>query len=220
MTGKLAWKSMEGPAGYAALALFPTDGSMRLLAFCGAALACLDPADGAVAWTVPWKTSYNVNATTPVVAGTTVFITSDYNYGCQAIRVQEGRAQPLWRSKVIASHHSDPIIVNGFLYGYSGSSSQNNGSFKCVELETGREKWSTNEIGWGTTTYVDGHLLCMDIKGNLSLVRPDPNGFVRVTKFEKALGDVTDPAWTIPVVAYGRLYLRYMQRLICYDLMP
>ena len=60
----------------------------------------------------------------------------------------------------------------------------------------------------------------MDIKGNLFLVRPDPNRFERITQFNAALGEVTDPAWTVPVVANGRLYLRYMQRLICYDLMP
>jgi outer membrane protein assembly factor BamB len=220
MTGRLAWKSMEGPAGYASLALLTADGSTRLLAFCGTALACLDPADGAVAWSVPWKTSYNVNATTPASAGTTIFITSDYGVGCAALGVRDGRPQQLWRNKTIASQHSDPIILDGFIYGYSGQSSQNKGSFKCVELETGHEKWSTNDIGWGTTTYADGHLLCMDIKGNLSLVRPDPNGFVRVTKCDKALGEVTDPAWTIPVVANGKLFLRYMQRLICYDLMP
>jgi outer membrane protein assembly factor BamB len=220
MTGRLAWKSMEGPAGYASLALLTTDGSTQLLAFCGGSLACLDPANGAPIWTVPWKTSYNVNATTPAIAGTTIFITSAYKTGCQAIEVQDHHPQRLWQNTVIASQHSDPVILDGFIYGYSGESSQNNGCFKCVELETGHERWSTNDIGWGTTTYVDGHLLCMDIKGNLSLVKPDPNKFMRVTKFEKALGEVTDPAWTIPVVANSKLFLRYMQRLICYDLMP
>jgi outer membrane protein assembly factor BamB len=220
MTGQLRWKSMEGPAGYATLTPLTVDGSTRLLAFCAESLNCLDPASGTVAWTVPWKTSYGVNATTPAVVGSTVFITSNYNFGCEAMRIQGDRPQQLWRSKVMASHHSDPIILDGFIYGYSGASSQNNGSFKCVELETGREKWSTNDIGWGTTTFVDGHLLCMDIKGNVYLVKPDPSAFRKVAKFEKALGDVTDPAWTIPVVANGRLFLRYMQRLVCYDLMP
>jgi hypothetical protein len=87
-------------------------------------------------------------------------------------------------------------------------------------LETGRERWSTGAIGWGTTVYVDGYLLCLDIKGNLFLVKPDPDKFEKVAELKAALGQVTDPAWTLPVVANGRLYLRYMQRLVCYDLMP
>jgi hypothetical protein len=32
--------------------------------------------------------------------------------------------------------------------------------------------------------------------------------------------DVTNPSWTIPVVANGKLYVRYLQKLICYNLMP
>jgi outer membrane protein assembly factor BamB len=219
-TGQLLWKSMDGPAGYAALALLKEESAVSVLAFYGTGLACLDVADGAVRWTVPWKTAYNVNATTPLASGTTIFITPGYNTGCQALRVEDGRVQPLWRSKVIASHHSDPILLDGLLYGYSGQSEQNEGRFKCVELETGRERWSTDAIGWGTTVFVDGHLLCLDIRGNLFLVKPDPNKFEKVAELRAALGQVTDPAWTLPVVANGKLYLRYMQRLVCSDLMP
>ncbi|MFC2152366.1 hypothetical protein ACFLSE_07550, partial [Bacteroidota bacterium] len=75
-------------------------------------------------------------------------------------------------------------------------------------------------MGQGTTTYVDGHLICMDVKGNLFLVKPDPEAFHLVGKIENALGEVRYQAWTVPVVANGKLYLRYLQTLVCYDLMP
>ena len=114
--------------------------------------------------------------------------------------------------------HQGLSLLKGFLYGYSGQSDQNRGDFKCVELETGTEKWSTGEIGWGTFVPVDGHLLCQDIKGNLFLVQPEPNAFTKVTEMKAALGEVGNPVWTVPTVANGKLYLRYMQRLICYDL--
>jgi len=218
MTGRLAWKSMEGNAGYAAITPLRMGDATSLLVFHGTGLACLDPANGKVLWSVPWQTDYDVNATTPVVAGRTILITSGYRTGCQTLRLENGSAEELWRSEVIASHHSDPAIIDGFIYGYSGQSSQNTGRFKCVQLDNGAEKWSTNEIGWGTLVHVDGHLICMDIKGNLFLVEPDPNEFKKVTELRAALGDVTHPAWTVPTVANGRLYLRYMQRLICYDL--
>ena len=220
LTGDIAWKSSPGEAGYAALTLFPGDEATGLLVFGASALACLNPADGAQLWSVPWKTSYGVNATTPAVAGTTIFITSGYGTGCEAVQVSDGSPAPLWRNKAIASHHSDPILIDGYIYGYSGQSSQNRGDFKCLDLATGTEQWSTNEIGWGTATYVDGYLLCLDIKGNLFLVDPDPAGFELVAQFPEAMPGVTHPAWTLPVVANGRLYLRYMQHLICYNLMP
>jgi outer membrane protein assembly factor BamB len=218
MTGNVIWKSMEGKAGYAAIMLIETGEAEKLLVFYGTGLTCLEPSDGREIWSVLWETDYDVNATTPVTSGSTVFITSGYNTGCEAFKVEDTRVEPLWRSKVIASHHSDPVIIDGYIYGYSGQSNQNKGQFKCVELESGEEKWRTGEIGWGTTVYVDGHLLCMDIKGNLFLVKPVPNGLNKVAELRDTLGDVSHAAWTIPVIANGKLYLRYMQRLHCYDL--
>jgi len=217
-TGELVWKSREGDAGYAAPALVNIGDKVGLLIFHGTGLACLDPDDGNEFWAVPWETSYNVNATTPVAAGTTVFITSGYGTGCQALKVQDTGADVLWTSKVVAAHHSDPFILDGFIYGYSGQSNQNKGQFKCVRLDDGAEKWSTGKLGWGTTLHVDGHLLCMDNEGNLFLVKPDPDALHVVTELGNALGDIRHPAWTIPVVANGKLYLRYLQRLLCYAL--
>ena len=63
--------------------------------------------------------------------------------------------------------------------------------------------WSTKEIGQGTTTYVDGHLICMDVKGNLFLVKPDPEAIHIISKIENALNEVKYQAWTVPVVANG-----------------
>ena len=80
--------------------------------------------------------------------------------------------------------------------------------------------WSSNDIGQGTTTYVDGHLICLNVKGDLFLVYPDPEAFNIIGKFENALNEVKYQAWTVPVVANGKLYLRYLQTLVCYNLMP
>lgn len=171
-------------------------------------------------WQAPWHTAQPLNATTPLVAGDIVFITSWHLRGCEALRVGDTRADVLWRSTVIASHHSDPVLCDGFLYGYSGQSDQNAGTFKCVDLTSGQEKWAAGDLGWGTAVWVDGHLLCMDIKGNLFLVKPSPSALRKVTELRGALGPVTHPARTIPVVANGRIYLRYMQRLVCYRLVP
>jgi outer membrane protein assembly factor BamB len=116
------------------------------------------------------------------------------------------------------AQHSDPILVDGFIYGYSGESYRNSGQFKCIELATGKEMWSTKNIGQGTTTFVDGYLICQDINGNLFLVAPDSSGFRKVGEIKHAIEDVKNPAWVVPVVANGKLYLRYLQQLVCYKL--
>jgi len=221
ITGEEAWRAMEGPAGYAAPVPMAVGDSTVLLIFHGEGLAALNPADGTKLWNAPWPTRHDVNAATPVVVGAKVFITSDYGAGGELLAVSESDYEVLWKNKAIASHHSDAAIVGDYLYGYSGHSDQNRGHFKCLALDTGEEQWSTGELGWGTTVQVDGHLICLDIKGNLFLVKPDPGELRIVTRFPKAIPKVSAKGhtWTIPVIANGKLYLRYRQRLICYDLM-
>ena len=47
---------------------------------------------------------------------------------------------------------------------------------------------------------------------------PDPNKFELVTELPDAMGDVSGAAWTIPVLANDNLYLRFKQKLICYEM--
>jgi outer membrane protein assembly factor BamB len=217
-TGRTAWKSGQGPAGYAAPALAEIAGTPQILLFHGKGIAGIEPAGGRELWNHPWETDFDVNATTPVAAGNLVFVTSNYGKGGGLLRVGPSGAEPVWTTKEFASHHSDPILLGGHLYGYEGPSFQNRGKFKCLEVATGTVKWSTSDIGWGTTTGVDGLLLCLDIRGNLFLVKPDPSAFVKVAEWRGALGNIEGPAWTVPVAANGRLYLRHKQTLACHDL--
>ena len=217
-TGNIAWKSGNGLPGYAAIETMTIDDIKTLLVFHGTGLSALSKADGTELWNVKWRTNYNVNATTPLVIDDRVFITSGYGTGSMLLRANRARADSLWRIESFSSIHSDPYVIDGYLYGYSGDSFQNKGSFKCLDLKNGEEKWTTNEMGWGTCVLVDGYLLCCDIKGNMFLMKPNPNEFVKVSELPSALGDIKGPVWTTPIVSNGRLYLRFKQKLICYDM--
>jgi hypothetical protein len=66
--------------------------------------------------------------------------------------------------------------------------------------------------------------------GNLLLVNPSPDGFKKITEWKGAIPPhpwmyrgkeyKKDPApcWVGPVVARGKLYLRYDDTLTCYEL--
>jgi outer membrane protein assembly factor BamB len=217
-TGALVWKSGEGLAGYAALQPAKLDQMDVVLAFHGTGLAALNLKSGYEYWNVGWKTSYDVNATTPLVSGNKIFITSGYGTGGMMLSADTLAAVSEWVTEEFSSIHSDPYEIDGYIYGYSGDSHQNRGAFKCLDQKTGDVQWSTDEMGWGTCTWVDGYLLCCDIKGNIYLMKPVPEKFILVTKLEKALGNIPGPVWTVPVVANGRLFLRYKQKLVCYNL--
>lgn len=219
MTGDMVWKSGEGFAGYAPVASASQAEKHILFAFHGKGFAALDAENGNPLWNVPWETEYDVNATTPIKVGDDrFFITSGYGTGCMLLEYAPDNYNIVWQNRSFASIHSDPYVIDGYLYGYSGDSFQNMGSFKCIDLGDGSEKWSTNKMGWGTCIFVDDHLICQNLKGNLFLMKPDPDKFILISKLSKALGSIKGPVWTMPVVANGKLYLRFKQALRCYDL--
>ncbi len=217
-TGEMVWKSLSGGAGYSATNLIETDGVTKLLVYHAAGLSCLNPDNGHELWQVPWATDYGVNATTPAVSGNLIFHTSAYGMGGQVLKVSKDKYEVLWKSEVIAAQHSDPIIIDGYIYGYSGESGRNKGLFKCVELITGKECWSTDQLGMGTIIYADGSIICLDLKGNLFRIKPNPEKLELTGEIAGAIEDVKNPAWTAPAIANGKLYLRYLQRLVCYKL--
>jgi outer membrane protein assembly factor BamB len=152
MTGKVIWKSGNGLAGYAAVTKMDIDAKTVILSFHGGGIAAIDAKNGSELWNMPWETPWNVNATTPITIGGRVFITSGYKTGGAMLKASLDGAETLWQNETISSQHSDPILIDGLLYGYSGDSSQNKGSFKCVDTENGAEIWATNDMGWGTVS--------------------------------------------------------------------
>ena len=106
------------------------DNELKLLIYQGTGLSCLNPSDGKSLWTAPWPTEYGVNATTPIVSNDIIFHTSGYKMGCEAIKVTKSGYTVLWKNNLMEAQHSDPILIDGYIYGYSGESSRNNGQFK------------------------------------------------------------------------------------------
>lgn len=217
-SGDVKWKTKSGVAGYAPINIFKYNNQLQLLLFHGQGLAALDTDNGNIIWDIPWQTDYNVNATIPLFVENKIFISSGYETGCELITVENNTPEVSWTSKAIEAQHTDPVIIDGYIYCYSGNSSINNGDLVCLRLEDGKEMWRTDKAGQGTLAYADGHLICFDIKGNLYLVEVNPQKFVLKAEIEDAMPDVTNPAWTEPVIANGKLYLRYLQHLICYSI--
>jgi hypothetical protein len=97
--------------------------------------------------------------------------------------------------------------------------SSDKGELQCVELTTARLMWSAGEqVGCGTMVLVDRQLLCLSNRGDLFLVEPNPKAFKKVAEFRGAIPDTGGYAFTVPVVANDKVYLRFKGLLICYDL--
>jgi len=166
-----------------------------------------------VAITVPWKTSYNVNAATPLfVPPDKIFISSGYETGATLLRIKTGAAltgvEEIWKSKAMQNIYTSSILRGEYLYGFD------KGTLKCIEINTGAEKWKQRGFGVGTLIFADGHLIVLSDKGKLALVEATPDAYK-----EKAAAEIlTGRSITVPALAGGKLYLRNMKELVCVDL--
>jgi hypothetical protein len=141
---------------------------------------------------------------------------------------------------------SDGVVIDGYMYHFTGSSPSfandaPRGSLVCSELKTGKVQW-IEDLGNGSLSVVDNCLLCLTYTGDLLLVQPTPKQFTLITEVkgfvprdlwigrqtarlnEPGPGRTYEeldyaPCWTSPVVARGKLYVHYSDRLACYDLM-
>lgn len=180
--------------------------------FTGNGLISVAPQNGQVLWKHPWKTSHNVNAATPVfIPPNRFFISSGYGTGASVVAVSATdrgySAKEVWRNKEMENHFATSIYYQGHLYGFDNS------ILKCLDAETGSEKWKTRGYGKGTLIVADGHLVILGEQGNLGLAQATPAGFV-----EKANTQVLrSKCWTIPSLADGRIYLRDDKEIVRLD---
>jgi len=121
----------------------------------------------------------------------------------------------VWVNRQVGPMHNDPVLIDGCLYAYSGFSRDPKG-FVCLDLANGQQKWFTDQLGGpGTVVQVAGDLLCLSNRGRLALIRPSPEGPKKLSEFQAIEGY---PVWTEPIIAGGRLYVRFASQLVCYEL--
>jgi len=219
-SGALLWKSAPGKGCYTTPVPMTIGGLETVVLFHQKAISFLDPATGAPRWELPLGPfATDMTVTTPSLGDGRIFFSTLKSGGSTAVETKSGRPEILWQSNLIQCYQGNPILLDGYVYSYSGMYFLNpKGSFKCVSMADGRLQWETSRVGIGTMIYADGHFVCLDVDGNLFLVKPDAKAFRLVTEFRGAIPEVKTRAWTKPVIADGKLFLRHGNRLICYRL--
>ena len=222
-TGNVVWKTPSGGGAYAAARLAEMDGAPQLFVFHRTGMSCYHPESGKEKWRFLWHARIydSVNASTPVIADDLLFFSAAYNTGSAVLRVKKDSYELVWkddretREKALESHWSNVNLVDGFLYGFSGRH-QPESALSCVELATGKVRWRWRDVlGRGSMLYADGHFIALGERGDLALLKLNPEQHEEIARVEGVLGY---PAWTPPVLANGLLYLRDEEKLICMNL--
>ena len=209
ISGETAWTTGSDERGYSSPIIATIGRTRQAVFFTAYGLIAVAPQNGQVLWKYHWMTSQSPNAATPVFIPPNRFFISSSGMGGSVVEVattDKGyEVAEVWRNNNMQSHAATSIYYQGHLYGFDGS------TLKCLDAETGEEKWKTRGYGMGTLIVADGHLVILSERCHLGIAEATPAGFV-----EKANTLVFrhSRCETVPSLAEGRIYLRDNKEIV------
>ena len=216
-TGKVRWKATDDEAGYASPVAATVGGRRYVFAFNRAGLAALDSKDGAVRFRFPWRSrsQASVNAATPLVVDDLVFLSASYGTGAVLLRVTpDGKPQEVWGGdESLSNHYATSVHRDGFLYGFDGRQ-EYGPRLRCVELKTGKVRWSEEGFGAGTLLLAGDRLLVLKDNGELVSAPATPEKFAPTGRAKILPSECR----AHPALARGLFYARDKTTLVCVDL--
>lgn len=211
-TGSIKWKSGVEPGGYASPVAFTLNGQRTIALFAAKELIGLNPQDGKVVWTFPWKTDYDVNASDPIISGDKIFISSGYTSSGAVIHLGPGGPVEVWKNKELRAQTSNSVLWEGHLFGFDGNSNTKKAFLRCLEFQTGVKKWE--QPLKGSLMLADGKLIILTPDGKLIVVEASSTGYTELGNAQVLNGH----CWTAPVLSNGRVYCRdAVGMLVCLD---
>lgn len=214
-TGDLVWSNGRGRGGYATPVVTALGGKTYAVLFSYDTLRFVEADTGRQIWSYPWRTGQDVNAADPLVIGNRIFISSGYGRGATLLDFNLRGASPAWENTLMQNHFSSVVFRDGFIYGSHGQAGDRRSGLRCLDLETGSERWS-NTIGMSSLIMVDDKLIVLTEQGTLIIAQTDPRRFQQLSQ---AVSIIPRIAWTPPVYSDGMLYIRNDRGdLLCVDL--
>jgi outer membrane protein assembly factor BamB len=225
-SGTEIWRSVvpEGDnAAYASIGILQADGVKQYVQFLENGVVGVDARTGKYLWRYN-KTAEGspANIPTPVISGNYVY--SAHRRGGSAllnVKVEGSQvtAEEVYFERGLPHLIGGSVLIGKHLYGTTGQ------TLVCCEFLSGkivwqdRGTWQDRGIAPASICYAEGHLYIHTEKGDVALVEATPEGYRAKGNF--ALPDQPErgmsQAWAHPVVANGRLYLRDLGKLWCYD---
>jgi len=217
-SGDTVWKTPplgDDRASYASPLLF-RHASRRMLANCSSAHGFgVDADTGRLLWTVPLRNQFDVNVSTPEYGDGCIYHVTPYGEEGRLYRLrssgQEIAPELVWKNNL------DTVTGSGVRWGDTlfAAGYRRSKWWFAVDWKTGVPRSELKELKTGAAVYADGRLYCLDERGTVGLVNCQEGRLELISRF--ALVERAGDAWAHPVLHQGRLYLRYHDRLWCYD---
>ncbi len=225
MTGEEVWqtKSLGGPRSYASAAIYEWNGFRFILAVIGTHLMALKPENGEIVWSYRWHDPDKwqqpglIWTNTPTFQDNRIFLSMGYDYPAVMLEMDSlaTGVSEVFRDQTFDNHHHGIILHDGFIY---GSNWQNNrkGNWVCMNWKSGEIMYVHQWDSKGAMVMADGLLYAYNEKGNVGIIKPDPENFEIISEFKIDKG--AGPHWAHPYIGEGKLLIRHGDVLMVYDI--
>jgi outer membrane protein assembly factor BamB len=205
-TGKTAWQATDDDASYSSPASLSVGGREQAVFITRLNCVLADPASGKVQTLFPFgRRGPTVNGATPLVVEGKIFATASYGVGATYAALDATSARSIWSNDdSLSSQYSTPVESGGFLYGTHGREDQGVAEFRCVEVATGKVRWSQEGYGVASPILAGDRLLIVGATGRIALAKVNPARYEELASHQL----VRDVSRALPALANGRLYVR------------
>jgi len=167
---------------------------------------------GEILWSHPQKNSRNIHPNTPLYHDGMLFSSTGYKGGAMMLRLKDGgkAIEEVWKNPTVDTQIGGSVKVGNYVY----ATGHENRYWFCVDWNTGKIMYQVRDIAPCNVVFADGMLYCYTEKGNMTLVKPDPEKFELVSSFKITLG--TDQHWAHTVIHRGVMYIRHGDALMAF----
>jgi outer membrane protein assembly factor BamB len=211
--GSVLWSKGNIENAYSSPILIRAGGRDQVVSFMAKEVMGADAGTGQVLWTVAHRTMYDINAATPAWCedDSVLVVSSGYDGGARGIHV-DNRAAELWQHKRLRVHHTNMVCAGGVVYGSSGDFGP--APLTAIEAKTGKVLWQDRAFAKASFVLAGNVLFVVDDDGTVAMGTISPQGV-------KVLGEaqlLRANAWTVPMLADSRLFVRDRHRILALQL--
>jgi outer membrane protein assembly factor BamB len=221
-TGEVIWKSAVpggDAAAYSSAIAIEAAGRKQYVQFLDKGVVGVDAKTGKFLWRYDKTAGGPANIPTPVAFNGYVYSANARRFGGGLVQLHASgdgiTAEEVYFERLVPNTLGGQVLLDGTLYG------TNQQGMAAADFLTGKLKWQGEGVGPGAIQYADGHFYVHGEGGDVALVEAAPDAYREKGRFtppnQPKRTRSREMAWTYPVVANGRLYLRDLGTLWCFD---
>lgn len=221
-TGAVIWKAAipgGDKAAYATAIVMEAAGRRQYVQFLDKGVVGVDARTGRFLWRYSQTSGGPANIASPVAKDNYVYSTNARRFNGGLVQLTASgdgiSAEQVYLVRDMPNTLGGQVLVDGVLYG------TNQQGPVAAEFATGKILWQEPAFGPGAVQYADDRLYFHAESGEVILVAANPAAYRELGRFTPPdppkRRDSRERAWAYPVVANGRLYIRDLGCLWCFD---